>query len=119
MLPKYGHCGFGQAKPSVSMRLGAPRRLFTSLQGRDFRGHCPSTRQRSGAETTGGAIVWGARLEKTVEPGARSSCFEVGRLEREPAMTPKPGQSKDEEEHEQEHVDLKGHKDPRCQKWGA
>jgi hypothetical protein len=34
-------------------------------------------------------------------------------------MTPKPGQRKDDEEYEQEHVNLKGHNDPRCQKWGA
>jgi hypothetical protein len=34
MLPKYGHCGFGQAKPSVFTRFGAPRRLLTSRQGR-------------------------------------------------------------------------------------
>ena len=68
---------------------------------------------------TEGTIVWGAWLKQTVHCGAHSSCFEVGRLEREPAMTPQPGQSKDEEEHEQEHVDLKGHKDPRCLQWGA
>jgi hypothetical protein len=34
VIPKYEHCCFGQAKPSVFTRLGAPRRLFTSLQGR-------------------------------------------------------------------------------------
>jgi hypothetical protein len=27
-------------------------------------------------------------------------------------MTPKQSQRKDEEEHEQEHVDLRGHRDP-------
>ncbi len=34
VIPKYAHCWLGQAKPEVRMRLGAPRRLFTSLQGR-------------------------------------------------------------------------------------
>jgi hypothetical protein len=34
VMPKYRHCWLGQAKPSVFMRLGAPRRLFTSRQGR-------------------------------------------------------------------------------------
>ena len=34
MMLKYRHFWFGQAKPSVSIRLGAPRRLFTSHQGR-------------------------------------------------------------------------------------
>jgi hypothetical protein len=32
-MPKYGHRWFGQAKPSVLTRLGAPRRLFSSRQG--------------------------------------------------------------------------------------
>ena len=34
VIPEYWHCWLGQAKPSVFIRLGAPRRLFTSLQGR-------------------------------------------------------------------------------------
>ena len=79
----------------------------------------PSNRRGSGGETTGGAIVWGLWLEQTVHRGAHRSCCEAGRLKMEPAMTPKPGQSKDEGEHEQEHVNLKGHKDPRCLKSGA
>src|SRR5215469_7659934 len=33
-IPEYGHVGLGQAKPSVFTRFGAPRRLFTSRQGR-------------------------------------------------------------------------------------
>jgi len=33
-MPKYGHWRLGQAKPWVSSRLGAPRRLLTSRQGR-------------------------------------------------------------------------------------
>src|SRR5690349_1584665 len=33
-MPKYGHCWLGQAKPSVFTRLGAPRRLLSSRQGR-------------------------------------------------------------------------------------
>src|SRR5258708_12589905 len=36
--PKYGHWGLGQAKPWVFIRLGAPRRLLTSRQGRTGRG---------------------------------------------------------------------------------
>jgi hypothetical protein len=71
----------------------------------------------SGGETTGGAVKRSAWLEKTVQRGAHRSCLEVGRLAREPAMTPKPCQRKDEEEHKQEHVNLKGHKDPRRLKW--
>src|SRR6266566_444086 len=37
-MPQYGHRGLGQASPSVFTRLGAPRRLFTSRQGRTGRG---------------------------------------------------------------------------------
>src|SRR5260221_171568 len=33
-MPKYEHGWLGQAKPSVCIRLGAPRRLLTSRQGR-------------------------------------------------------------------------------------
>jgi hypothetical protein len=33
-MPKYRHWWLGQAKPSVSIRFGAPRRLLTSRQGR-------------------------------------------------------------------------------------
>src|SRR2546421_7848210 len=37
-MPKYRHSWLGQAKPSVFTRLGAPRRLLTSRQGRTGRG---------------------------------------------------------------------------------
>src|SRR5260221_4635253 len=34
VIPAYGHVRLGQANPSVFSRFGAPRRLFTSRQGR-------------------------------------------------------------------------------------
>jgi hypothetical protein len=102
-MPKYGHCWFGQAKPSVSIRLGAPRRLFTSHQGRDFRRRWPSTPRGSGAETTGGAIVWGAGLQQTVERAALGPSSWGGRPKREPVKTPEPRQREEETDHEQEH----------------
>ena len=37
-MPKYEHCWLGQANPAVFTRLGAPRRLFTSRQGRTGKG---------------------------------------------------------------------------------
>jgi hypothetical protein len=40
-MPTYRHGGFGQAKPSVFTRLGAPRRLVTSHQGRTDTGVGP------------------------------------------------------------------------------
>jgi len=61
------------------------------------------------AEATGGAVQWGAWSEQTVHRGAYSSCFEVGRLEREPAKTPQQRQREEEAEHEQEYKHMKGH----------
>src|SRR5258708_93485 len=40
-MPNKGHFWLGQAKPAVLMRLGAPRRLFTSRQGRAGAGSPP------------------------------------------------------------------------------
>jgi hypothetical protein len=45
-MPEEGHVRFGQAKPSVSNRFGAPRRLFTSCQGRTGEGAGPTTNLR-------------------------------------------------------------------------
>jgi len=43
----------------------------------------------------------------------------MGRLKMEPVKTPEPRQREEEEDHEQEHDHMKGHKDPRCLKWGV
>jgi hypothetical protein len=40
----------------------------------------------------------------------------MGRLKMEPAKTAKKRQTEEEEDHEQEDVHIKGHKDPRCLK---
>jgi hypothetical protein len=37
----------------------------------------------------------------------------------EPVKTPKQRQREEEADHEQEHEDMKGHKNPRCLKWEA
>ena len=87
--------------------------------GMHWHRRCPASQQGSGGESTGRAIIWRAGLKETGERRAHSSCFEAGRLEREPAMTPEPRQPEEEEGHEQEHDDLKGHNDPRCLKSGA
>src|SRR5437588_7822366 len=44
VIPEEGHFRFGQAKPWVFTRLGAPRRLFTSCQGRTGAGSTPNSR---------------------------------------------------------------------------
>ena len=50
-------------------------------------------RRGSGDETTGGAIVWAARLEQTVEHGALGPSSCGGRPKREPVKTPEPRQT--------------------------
>src|SRR6266571_1413626 len=42
----------------------------------------------------------------------------MGRLKLEPAKTPKQRHTEEKEDHEQEHVHINGHNDPRCLKWG-
>jgi hypothetical protein len=80
---------FGSSSPAFDFAPGAyrPRRWLFSRRG-------------SGGETTGGAIVWAARLEQTLHRGAHRSCFEAGRLEWEPAKTPQQRQREEEEAHE-------------------
>jgi hypothetical protein len=75
-------------------------------------------RRGSGDETTGGAIVWAARLEQTVERGALGPSSCGGRPKREPVKTPQQCQPEKETDHKQEHEHRKGHNDPRCLKWG-
>jgi hypothetical protein len=45
-MPEDGHWWFGQAKPWVFTRLGAPRQLFISLQGRTGAGAGPTTDEK-------------------------------------------------------------------------
>ena len=94
--------------------LGGSSTAFHLTPGADKRRSRSHTRPRGAGPTAGRAVQWGAWLEQTVHHGAHSSCFEVGRLEREPAKTPQQRQTEEEAEHEQEHVHLQSHKDPRC-----
>jgi hypothetical protein len=77
-----------------------------------------STQRGSGGETTSGAIVWGARLQQTVEHAALGPSSWGGRPKREPVKTPKQCQREEETDHEQEHEQRKDHTKPRCLKWG-
>ena len=60
------------------------------------------TRREGAGEATGGAIAWGAWLEKSVDCGVQRHGFRVGRAMMEPIQVPKPCQGKQKEEHEQE-----------------
>src|SRR5260370_29260134 len=67
-MPKYGHCWFGQAKPSVCIRLGAPRRLFTSLQGRTGVGSGSTTDEWAPERRQSGQSSWGGGLKRPISP---------------------------------------------------
>src|SRR5207245_1762775 len=82
VIPKYMHCWLGQAKPSVCIRFGAPRRLLISHQGRTgvAAGPAPNAevearRQAgqssgSGASADGGACcVWPRLVRRKAEVG--------------------------------------------------
>jgi hypothetical protein len=61
LLPKYVHCRFGQAKPSVGMRVPSSTAAFHLAKAAHSSRRWPFTRRGRGAETTGRAIVWRAR----------------------------------------------------------
>jgi hypothetical protein len=64
-----------------------------------------SSRRGRGGKTTGGAVVWAARLEQTLEPGAYlGSCSRRGRTRIGPAKRTQQHQREDEQEHEQVHL---------------
>src|SRR2546429_148528 len=54
--------------------------------------HWPCTRRSSEAESTGGAIVWGARLQQTLERAALGPSSRGGRPKRVPVKTPQQRQ---------------------------
>jgi hypothetical protein len=84
-MPKDRHCRLGQTKPSVFTRLGAPRRLFISRQGRTGAGAGPTTDEepqvrrqagqssgvRGGAGGVGLWCVWPLLLNGKAEDRAR------------------------------------------------
>src|SRR5260221_12013390 len=67
--------------------LGCSPSAFYLTPGTHRRRSWPSIRRGSGAETTGRAIVWAARLEQTVEPAALGPSSSGGGSRREPAKT--------------------------------
>jgi hypothetical protein len=93
-MPKDGHGGFGQAKPWVLTRLGAPRRLFTSGHRRTGAGAGPppeeavearrqagpSSGQRGGAGDDGASCAWPLLLRRKADDGTSKDA--KGALER-------------------------------------
>jgi hypothetical protein len=80
-------------KPFGRYALGSSPPAFHLTPGAYRIWRWPSTQRGSGSQTTGRAVVWGTGLQQTVHRGAHSSCFEVGRLAREPVQTPEQHQS--------------------------
>ena len=84
VMPKYAHCWLGQAKPSVFTCFGAPRRLFTSPQGRTGAeagltlGEGVQARRKAGqssgvrgdAADGGACYVWPRLVRRKAEEGA-------------------------------------------------
>ena len=58
---------------------------------------------------TGGAIVWAAWLQQTMESAALGSSSWGGRPKMGPVKTPKQCQREQETDHEQEQEQMKGH----------
>src|SRR5438552_18325136 len=73
--------------------LGGSTAAFHLAPGTHRSRDWPCTRGGSGGETTGGAIVWAAGLEQTVEGGALGPCSWTGRLKLKPAQAPKHQQT--------------------------
>jgi len=71
------------------------------------------TQRGSGGESTGGAIVWGAGLEQTVDQRSFLRCLSMGRLKMEPAKTPQQREKEEKEAYEQKEENRESHNDPR------
>ena len=93
-------------------RLGAPRRLLTSRQGRTERGAgpLPDERVEEWRQAGQSSGVRGLRRRWTVVRMALA--LEWGGV-MEPGQVPKPRQAEAEEDHEQEQEHRQGHQDPR------
>jgi hypothetical protein len=77
------------------------------LRPRTYGQRCwPSTHRGSGGVTTGGAIVWRARLEQTWERSVHLGCSRLDRTMMGKAVGTKQRQREDEQEHEQKHMDV-------------
>ena len=75
----------------------------------------PCRRRGSGGATTGGAIIWGARLQQTGERAALGRALREERLKAEPVKMPEPRQREEKTDHdqEQEQEHMKHHQNPR------
>jgi hypothetical protein len=118
-MPEDGHGRFGQAKPSVFRRLGAPRRLVTSRQGRTGRGDGSAPDEEVEARRQAGQSSGqrGASRRWSVLRLASPREEEGRRGKQESA--PKQHQREEEANHEQELEHRKGHTPSRCFKWEA
>jgi len=102
--PRILALGVGTSKPLGVYAFRGSSSAFHLTPG-------PHSRRGSGGETTGGAIVWAAGLEQTLDGSVPCHRFRVG-MAMDPGKVPKPWQGEQQQEHEQERV--LGHRDPLC-----
>ncbi|MGZ3643603.1 MAG: hypothetical protein ACXVCM_07095 [Ktedonobacteraceae bacterium] len=98
--------------------MGAPRRLFTSHQGRTGAVADPPPDEEVEARRQAGQSIGVRGLSRRCTVVRLAPPFEEEGAIREPVKTPEPRQTEEETDYEQEHDDVKGHNDPRCLKWG-
>jgi hypothetical protein len=106
----------GEALGVYPLRCSPP--AFDLTPGAYSRRRRLHNRREGGGETTGWAIVWGARLEKTSDRGAPGRCSQLGWAMMAPGKTTKPCQREHEAKQEEEQEEVKGHQDPRRLKLG-
>src|SRR5215831_5157955 len=93
------------------MRLGAPRRLFTSPQGRTGGGAGLAPDAGGEASRQAGQSVWAAGLQETLERAALGCC-QPDRTMMGPAQQTQPRHREQEDTQEQKQEDVMRHTDP-------
>jgi len=107
VLPKYVHCRLGQAKPSVGIRFGAPRQLFTSHQGRTGAGTGPAPNQPVEAcRQTGQSSGERGLSRRWSVVRTEASALDCTRPGWGKPWAPEPRQREDEQDHEQVHMQV-------------
>ena len=106
--------GAGEARGRDA--LGGSSPTFDLTPGLKSRRRWHHTRRGRGSETTGWAIVWGARLELVLSPAVPGSC-QLGKLMMGPAQDTQPRQREQQDTQKQQKEHKMRHTDPHDVKW--
>jgi hypothetical protein len=98
--------------------LGRSPTVFHLTPRSHRRRHRPHDRRVGAGEVTGGAVKWGAWLEKTLERDTPGCCCRLDRTMMGPTKGTKPREREHEDKQEQEQEHMKSHKNPRHLKLG-